>query len=205
MKVTGKNLWFTSDTHYMHKNMCKGVTRWDISTPEKLDSVRDFETLEEMNDALVNNINNVVDENDYLFHNGDWAFGGFEMIEEFRSKINCKNIFLTIGNHDHHIRRNKNNVRKLFSDVYRMEDLYITSSVKKHSEHIILCHFPILSWENMRSGSIMLHGHQHLKRDQRFGNGKRMDVGVCGSPEFRPYHLDEILDIMKDRVSYEIS
>ena len=42
----------------------------------------------------------------------------------------------------------------------------------------------------------MLHGHQHLKGDVRFGEGRRMDVGMCGSPEFRPYHIDEVLYCM---------
>jgi hypothetical protein len=50
----------------------------------------------------------------------------------------------------------------------------------------------------------MLHGHQHLKGDQRFGNGKRMDIGMCGHPEFRPYNLDEIIDTLRNSESYEI-
>jgi calcineurin-like phosphoesterase family protein len=56
----------------------------------------------------------------------------------------------------------------------------------------------------MRRNSYMIHGHQHLKGDQRFGNGKRMDIGMCGHPEFRPYHLDEIVDLLKDLESYEV-
>jgi hypothetical protein len=50
----------------------------------------------------------------------------------------------------------------------------------------------------------MLHGHQHLKGDLRFGNGKKLDVGMCGSPEFRPYSLDEIVSTLRDKTSYEI-
>jgi hypothetical protein len=42
----------------------------------------------------------------------------------------------------------------------------------------------------------MIHGHQHLKRESRFGDVGRMDVGICGSPEFRPYHFEEILELM---------
>jgi hypothetical protein len=53
----------------------------------------------------------------------------------------------------------------------------------------------------MHHGSYMLHGHQHLKGDRIFGNGRRMDVGLCGTEEFgfRPYHLEEILDTLKNR------
>ena len=51
----------------------------------------------------------------------------------------------------------------------------------------------------MHYGAYMLHGHQHLKGDNIFGGGKRMDVGLCGSPEFRPYHIEEIMQILDDR------
>jgi len=203
MKLTTKNLWLTSDTHYHHANICRGVTKWDTSTERGLEAVRDFETLEEMNTALVENINGVVDADDWLIHLGDWSFGGFEMIEAFRAMINCKNIVLMIGNHDHHIQANKNNVRKHFAHVAYYEELNLTGSQKSSSEKLVLCHYPISSWNNLRRGAIMLHGHQHLKGDKRFGQGKRMDVGICGSPEFRPYHVEEILELTRDRKFFD--
>jgi calcineurin-like phosphoesterase family protein len=60
-----------------------------------------------MNATLVDNINNKVGENDILIHLGDWSFGGFDKIVEFRERIKCKNIHLVLGNHDHHIEGNK--------------------------------------------------------------------------------------------------
>ena len=201
MKLSANNVWFTSDTHYSHKNICKGTTSWSLDTEESLEAVRDFETIEKMNSALVENINFSVEENDWLIHLGDWSFGGFERIEEFRSMINCNNIVLILGNHDHHIERNKDHVRKLFTHVTHYEEMNITQ--EKMSEKLVLCHYPIISWNNLRKGSIMLHGHQHLKGEKRFGHGKRMDVGICGSPEFRPYHIDEILGLMEGRSQIE--
>ena len=87
--------------------------------------------------------------------------------------------------------------------MHRLEDLYLTRDTKSDSEHLILSHYPIISWEGMRKGTFMIHGHQHLKGDARFGQGRRMDVGICGSPGFRPYHVDEVLGILKERVSKE--
>jgi hypothetical protein len=55
----------------------------------------------------------------------------------------------------------------------------------------------------MPRGAFMIHGHQHLKGDSRFGEGRRMDVGMCGSPEFRPYHIDEVLELLSGRDSRE--
>ena len=94
------NIWFTSDSHFMHKNLCLGVSEWD----DKHLSARKFDTLEEMNELIVSNINKYVKEDDILYHLGDWSFGGIENIWNFRKQIKCKNIYF---NHDHHIKKNK--------------------------------------------------------------------------------------------------
>jgi calcineurin-like phosphoesterase family protein len=69
----GQQLFFTSDTHYSHSNICRATTRW--SDADNL--TRDFKSLNHMNDTLVNNINEMVGEDDVLIHLGDWSFGGF--------------------------------------------------------------------------------------------------------------------------------
>lgn len=97
-----QNIFFTSDTHYNHSNICKATTEWKNAD----DVVRDFNSLSHMNDTIVNNINSVVGENDVLVHLGDWSFGGVEQIWNFRKRILCKNIHLFLGNHDHHIENN---------------------------------------------------------------------------------------------------
>ena len=82
MKITlnkGQKLWFTSDTHYNHSNICSSTTQW-------IDPItcREFKSLEKMNAILVDNINKKVGQDDILFHLGDWSFGGFEYIELFK-------------------------------------------------------------------------------------------------------------------------
>ena len=100
-----QKVFFTSDTHYSHANICSATTKWDFSKGER--TFREFESLEEMNKTLVDNINKVVGEDDILFHLGDWSFGGIDKIWEFRKQIKCKNIHLITGNHDHHIINDK--------------------------------------------------------------------------------------------------
>jgi calcineurin-like phosphoesterase family protein len=105
-----------------------------------------------------------------------------------------------MGNHDHHIQKNTNDVRRLFSHVSNYEELRISRGESK--SEIILCHYPIISWNGMYRGSIMLHGHQHLKGDSRFAKGqRRMDVGICGSEDigFRPYHIEEIFTLIENK------
>ena len=206
MKIVAKNVWFTSDSHFGHTNICRGVSKWNNGDEEEFNAAtRNFPDLETMNEHIVENINNCVGENDWLIHLGDFSFGGIENIEVFRSQIKCKNIVLILGNHDHHIENNKENVRKHFRHVAHYEELDVTveNRLGANKHKFVLCHYPIVSWNNMPRGAFMLHGHQHLKGDARFGEGRRMDVGMCGSPEFRPYHIDEVLDVLSGRDSRE--
>jgi len=195
----GQNLFFTSDTHYGHTNICRATTRWTDA-----DNVtRDFKSLDHMNDTIVNNINEVVGENDILIHLGDFSFGGFDNIEEFRSRIICKNIHLVLGNHDHHIERNKDNIQRLFTSVnhYINLDLRRPSPFKKGEMDkfkFVLMHFPIASWDGMNDGVMHLHGHVHLPKHLRMAAGKAMDVGVDGN-DLEPIEMDDILIKMVSR------
>ncbi len=190
-----QRIFFTSDTHYNHKNICRGTSTWKEGR-----GTRDFKSLGEMNDTIVANINMMVGENDVLVHLGDWSFGGFESIVEFRKRINCKNIFLFLGNHDHHIRNNRDGVKGYFRQVEKLDTLEIRRPKGKETEKFTFecCHFPIASWDGMGRKIIHLHGHVHLNPKLKLHEGRAMDVGMDGN-NMQPYALDEILKLMKDR------
>jgi len=187
-----QQLFFTSDTHYMHKNICRGTTSWSNAD----DFCRDFDTLDQMNDRIVNGINSAVGQDDILFHLGDWSFNGFERIEEFRNRINCKNIHLILGNHDHHIERDREGIRRLFASVNQYLELEVKG--KDWEQNYVLMHYPIVSWNKMNDGVIHLHGHVHLSANRRIGKGKTMDVGVDGNG-LNPLHTSDIKRLMKDQ------
>lgn len=89
------NTYFTSDTHYAHKNIVRGTTEWlgdEDKGQASVDRTRNFNTLEEHNQILIDNINQLVKENDVLYHLGDWSFGGYDNIWNFRKQLKCKNI-----------------------------------------------------------------------------------------------------------------
>ena len=184
-----QRLYFTSDTHYNHTNICRGVTRWIDAD----DITRDFKTLDQMNDRIVAGINTEVGQDDILFHLGDWSFGGFEMIEQFRNRINCKNIHLILGNHDHHIERDREDIRRLFTSVNQYIELEVN---KEHN--FVLMHYPIMSWNKMNDGVIHSHGHVHLPPDRRIGKGKMMDVGVDGNG-MDPISLNKVLTLINNQ------
>jgi calcineurin-like phosphoesterase family protein len=210
-------VFFTSDTHYHHKNICRGSSSWSNK-----DSCRDFELLQHMDDAIANGINSVVEAGDTLFHLGDYAFGDPMYYREFRSRINCANVYLIYGNHDEQIITNNYDLQSLFSGVgfYREATL--------HGQKIIMSHYGFRVWNQSHYGSWMLYGHSHgslepsvsgrvineLVNKKRYdelrqlangthpkvnANGKTMDVGIDTHPEFRPYSFDEIYEIMSKR------
>lgn len=200
----GQKIWITSDTHHNHKNICRGVTNWRTQDGQvPIDSTRPFETLDDMNRMLINNINHFVGQDDILLHLGDWSFGGFENIQAFRERIVCRNIHLILGNHDHHIDKNRDDCRKHFVSVNSLTQFELKHTNRNGEDRrqlFTLCHYPLSSWYDMNKGSIHLHGHVHLSNDKKFGRGKKMDVGVDGHPEFRPYNIiDDIIPMMKNR------
>ena len=192
-----QQLYFTSDTHYMHQNICRGTTRWSNADG----FTRNFDTLDQMNDRIVNGINAAVGQDDILFHLGDWSFGGFESIKEFRDRIVCQNVHLVLGNHDHHIENDRDDVQSLFSSVNNYLDLDVRwwiAGKKKERVRFICMHYPIASWNGMNDGTIHLHGHVHLPKHLRMAAGKAMDVGVDGN-DLEPIEMDDILIKMVSR------
>lgn len=195
----GQRVFFTSDTHYNHTNICRGVSSWAEGR-----GTRDYKTLNQMNIDLQDNINMLVGENDILIHLGDWSFGGFDSIVEFRNKINCKNIHLFLGNHDHHILTNRGDVQDLFSSVneQRMVTIVMPPPVKgaacpKH--RFVMSHYPLASWQDMGQGVMHIHGHIHTPHQYKVGPGRMMDVGIDGSPDFQPYTIQQVLKLIGNR------
>jgi calcineurin-like phosphoesterase family protein len=193
--TTGK-VWITSDTHFGHKNIVRGVTNWRTQDGQiPVESTRDFNTVEEMNQRLADGINNVVDQDDTLIMLGDVSFGGFDNIGNFINRIVCKNIHLILGNHDTHIENNRGDIQDKFLSVQHYLE------VKIEGKDFVLCHYPLQSWHGLNKGVIHLHGHVHLPDNRKFGNGKKMDVGVDGN-NLDPYSISDIIKIMDKRDIY---
>ncbi len=200
-------IYLTSDTHYSHKNIIKGTSSWTNT-----DICRPFDTIEEHDDWVVNNINARAKADDILYHLGDWSFGGIDKILEFRERLNVKTIHLILGNHDHHIENNREyqhltefgfetrGIQSLFAGVYdghpNLEvKIPAYETLPGHNYNFVLNHYPMASWRDMARGHIHLFGHVHLKPVHALREGKSMDVGMDGN-NFKPVSLQQILKIM---------
>lgn len=213
------NIWFTSDTHAYHKNIAgKAVSKWNSG-------YRNFNDEFEMTDAIVKGINDNVKEDDTLYHLGDWSFGGIQNIWNFRKRLNVKTIHLCLGNHDQHIENNNRelpNVRRVepyshtliegksiggeYCDYVLARDLFSSVQnilVTKHGHHtFFLSHYSHRVWQGFHKGWIHLYGHSHSFLEY-LPHGKSMDVGMDNAKkllgEYRPFSIEEIIDIMSKR------
>lgn len=182
------NIWFTSDTHYGHTNIAgPDISRWKSG-------YRDFKTVHQMNQILVDGINKYVKEDDVIYHLGDWSFGGEQNILNFRHSIACKNIHLILGNHDEHIESNIEEYSKYFLTIKDSFKGYIGKT------YFHLDHCAHRVWFKSHKGSIHLYGHSHGSIPDF---GKSMDVGVDVAykifGEYRPFNIVDILRIMDKR------
>lgn len=187
--------WFSSDSHYGHKNICLSTSSW----ANKDLHCRDFPSLEDMNKTIVDVYNKYIQPNDDFYFLGDWSFGGINNILIFREQINCNNIYFIPGNHDEHIKKNK-----ILQNGQKAQELFIIlpelCEITVGKNNLILSHYPLVSWNNCEKGSIHLHGHTHgtINNEVLNLNFRRMDIGL-DSYEFRPYSFDEIHDKMMFR------
>lgn len=165
--------WITSDLHLGHKAILKMLNR-------------PFENVEEMNETLIKNFNSRVCKHDKVIIVGDCTHHLTE--EEARnilSRLNGRK-HLIVGNHD-----------KLVKAGGVFESVEMLKSINDYGKTFWLCHYPLMTWNKMRSGAIMLHGHMHNQKEYNIENKRkhilRYDVGVDANNYF-PVSTKEILE-----------
>jgi len=152
--------FFTSDTHFSHKNIisfCK----------------RPFKDIIEMNIGIIEQWNSQVSEIDEVYHLGDFSFARDDITLEILSLLNGK-IHLILGNHDKSITKNPE-LMSMFESVESYKEIYIENKLT------VLFHYPIEEWNRAHHGAFHLHGHQHNSPSTILGTGRCMDVGVDGN------------------------
>ena len=194
------NIWFTSDTHFGHKNIVRACSNW--SDPNKC---RDFNSIEEHDDYIIEQINKFVKPQDILYHLGDFGLGFAwkNRLPEVRKKIKCERIKLIFGNHDHIIEHafSKYKETREYNDITRcFESADYLKFGKIGGISRVLCHYAMKIWPWSHHGSQHLYAHSHgnLPDDP---NSLSIDVGVdtClfGHEKYTPYSSEEVDHIMK--------
>lgn len=183
--IDSAKLFFTSDLHFNHTNYCLGVTKWSDT-----DNCRKFNSLPEMNDTIIDNINSRIPEDAILIHMGDFIFGDKSKCKEFRDSIKCKELHHCFGNHCDWMRKSDPGC---FDSMFDYLEFTITFGEQK--QFVVCSHYPMVSWRDMGKGSWMLHGHCHHNLAKQ--EGKIMDVGIDG--DYFPYSAFDIRRIMNKK------
>lgn len=174
-----KHLFFTSDTHFDHKNIIKYCSR-------------PWSTVEEMNQSIIDNWNSVVTPEDTVFHLGDVSFGGNTNLINYVSQLNG-HIILIKGNHDRKLQQTI--CDKLFD--YTCQQLRL--NIEEYT--VILNHYPLLCFAE----DVQLFGHIHsgphstsidVNRFNNCGYDNQYDVGVDNN-NFTPISWAKIKEITK--------
>ena len=167
-------IYFCSDLHYGHRRI-----------QEFCPTTRKGKDWEEMSEILIRNLEATLRPDDVLYNLGDVAFQGVDFCRKILSRINATGAehHLILGNHDHNIRKNQE-LQDLCTSVSSMKTIFIEKQM------VVMCHFPMVQWENCERDSIHLFGHCHGSFTQP---GKCMDVGIDTRPgDMMPYTWDEI-------------
>lgn len=185
-------IWLSSDWHLGHGNIAgPKISQW------KDGGWRNFDSIKDMDDTIIDAVNKYVAEDDVLWFLGDMVFGGHVKTTDYRRRIACKNIHIIRGNHDHHIDKYED----LFSSIQDYAEITIRGNNGiKHQA--ILLHYALRVWKGSHKGYLHFYGHSHASLEHT-PNGKSKDVGVDSAfldfGEWRPYCEEELVDMMDER------
>lgn len=192
IKLDPDKLFFTSDTHFGHKNIIKYCNR-------------PFKTVEEMNEALIENWNKIVPRDGVVVHCGDFTypFKDSNIIDQYQKYFSQLkgSIILIRGNHDEIPLGVYESINNLGTRSFEVHDqlMFNVDGVGMFASHYPATVFP---------GQYQVFGHLHTLKDDTsfFIKGKtsdvlkptQYDVGVDQN-DFRPISYWELCNIFKQR------
>ena len=170
-------VFFTSDLHLHHKNIMRYCNR-------------PFPSVEEMDEAIINNWNKTVADEDTVYVLGDWVWTfSIGKCAETLKKLKGKK-YLILGNHD-----NPQVYKKMLIDGIIL-GVYETKKICVEGKTIWLSHYPHRSWNSSAHGAWHLYGHVHGTIPDY---GLSTDVGV-DKWYFHPVSFEELARYFDERV-----
>ena len=181
--------FFTSDTHFHHANIIKHAKR-------------PFADVNEMDAVLKENWNRTVPKDANVWHLGDFSWkNGFP--SHITKQLNG-HIKVLKGNHDTWA------MPTIVDDVFYDGSPYAELSFT-HTKHVVMCHYPLCSWNGMHHNSVHLFGHCHSNLqpfiERCMPNAKMLDVGVDNiarilggnKGDYRPVSYTEVMEILNKK------
>lgn len=183
------NIWFTSDTHFYHDQ-------------DFLYKPRGFNSIEEMNEAIIERWNSVVKDNDIVFHLGDVVMGHYDA--NVLTRLNGS-IYFIRGNHD-----TDNKISGITATAQAAQKpwgshvQFKTSDLFKIGKlSFFICHYPVLTAnfddKHFSQHVISLHGHTHQKGNWLFPDNPFVYHVGLDSHDCYPVNIDEITTDIRNR------
>lgn len=169
-------IFYTADLHIGHANIIKHCQR-------------PFESVEEMNQALLHNWNKAIHRDDTVYILGDLFFRNSVPAEEYLQQMKGKK-HLIVGNHDSSWMK-KVDLAKYFDEVSHMAEII------DGSQRLTLCHYPMMSWNGCNRDAYQIYGHIHNNRNDTYWpllseSTLSLNAGVDING-FRPVALQELI------------
>ena len=158
-KYPANKCFFTADLHFGSQSVLRHCNR-------------NFDTVQEMNEFYINNWNQTIKNNDFIFILGDLVHNQTKSYwRNLITKLNGKKI-LIIGNHD----KEKSICLDYFEYVTKQDSFFFSD--KKNTYEIFMCHYPCINWPNQYRNAWHIFGHCHGKLDTSKLSKYQMDVGI---------------------------
>lgn len=175
------DIFFTSDHHFNHANILTFVDGDNSHIRPGFDSV------DEMDEFMIEQWNSVVKDGDRVYHLGDVAMNA-KVLSNIIPKLKGSKR-LCLGNHDEDILALKACFKKI-----RLWRIF-------KEEGFICSHIPLRLEQFRHKTALNVHGHLHrnIIQDSRYFN-------VCvENHEYKPVHMDEVLErVKKAREEYPL-
>lgn len=174
-------IYFTADLHLGHENILASRTQ--------------FQTIDEMDQYMIERWNKVVHANDEIYILGDLMFRNRRSPMYYLEKLKGRK-HLIIGNHDEKWMKQVN-LDDYFISVDR--ELILKNNHKKYT----LSHYPWIEFPGSRyakySSAYMIHGHIHSNKvsgtyeiiKKHFPNLLNCGQDIC---DFKPVTIDELIE-----------
>lgn len=193
-----QRVWFVSDLHYYHgKPFILGP--------------RNYGTLNEAMQDLKQKWKQYVSPQDIVFNLGDLIVGAGDKTTEAMYEmlaLPCAHHYFLWGNHNAGVKQFYDDAKADLGFADNVEVYPLTlpgynftylgdyAELQIDGQIVVICHYPIASWNHISKEAFMLHGHCHRNLKDDIGL-KRLDVGWDWQK--RPVEWNEIVKELAPR------
>lgn len=192
-------IWFTSDTHFSHRN----VVRFNLNRLSNLKlTIDDTDMLKKHDEELIKKWNETVKKKDTVYILGDFSFASADETRKLLERLNGIK-HLIIGNHDGSCR----GLNNYFESTSQIKEVTFKKTIfpfLDENMHCIMCHFPLVAWNRRMHGAVMIHGHTHgsLCNLNKESEELRFDIGFDGQlANGNLVSLEQVYDFAKNKIA----